>query len=601
MDSSEARDLITPEQCGTLYGLFCERVRRSPQVCAYRDYDRNTKEWVDHSWADVAAQVARWQQAFMKERLAPGDRVAVCLRNSVEWIIIDQAALGMRLVVVPLYMDDRPDNAAAILEETGTRLLVAQDPIHWRRLAPALEAFGDLAVVVLGEPDATLPDPRVRWATTWLPEEGAALAECRSESGELATVVYTSGTGGKSKGVMLSHHNILSVAHAGLQVVSIGPGDVFLSFLPLSHMLERTAGHYLPMMAGATVAHARSVGQLADDLAAIRPTHLIAVPRIFERLHGRIRQQLEKAPPLKRRLFELAVTIGWQRFEYEQGRAPWSLRFLVWPLLQRVVARPLLNRLGGRLQLVVSGGAALGDSIAQMFIGLGLPILQGYGLTETSPQASVNRPDDNDPVSVGAPLPGTEVRVAENGELLIRGPGVMLGYWHDAEATARVIRDGWLHTGDKARIEGGRIYITGRLKDILVLSNGEKVPPSQMELAIASDPLFEQVLVFGEGRPFLGALVVLSQEQWPALAQSLGLPADADHLTNRQVVQAVQHRIAELLHRFPAYAKVRRVLLMLEPWSIENGLLTPTMKIKRTQVLERYRAQVDAVYELESP
>jgi long-chain acyl-CoA synthetase len=591
-------DTISPDQCRTLYGLFLERVRRSGPCCAYRDYHRGDETWVDVSWDQVGKEVARWQQALLAEGLKAGDRVALVLRNSREWVVFDQAAMGLGLVVVPLYTDDRPDNVAYVLEDSGTRLLLVQDAQHWRRLAPALDNHSALKVVLLGEPDTSLDDGRLRWASGWLPDEGGALLPDPCEPEALATVVYTSGTTGNPKGVMLSHRNILSVTHSGLQIVTIQTEDVFLSFLPLSHMFERTVGYYLPMMAGSTVAHARSVAQLGEDLATIRPSVLIAVPRVFERLEARIRQQLTKAPGYKRRLFEMAVAVGWQRFCHQQGRSAWGPRQLLWPLLQRLVAHPLMARLGGRLRLVVSGGAPLPESIARTFLGLGLPLLQGYGLTETSPQVSTNRPENNDPLSVGLPLPGIEVTVGEEDELLVRGPGVMLGYWNNPEATRMMITpDGWLHTGDQVRIEEGRIYITGRLKDILVLSNGEKVPPADMEMAILADPLFEQVMVFGEGRPFLSAVVVLNEEEWAFFAQRHGFDPAPDKLSDKRVVHAVLARIGDLLHRFPAYAKVRRVHLSLDVWSIENGLLTPTMKVKRKQVLDHYSGAVEALYE----
>jgi len=600
-EDMKGKDIIKPEECGTLYGLFRERARRTPDHCAYRDFDRKEKRWVDMSWAEFAREVARWQSALASEGLVPGDRVALSLRNSREWAIFEQAAIGLGLVVVSLYTDDRPDNAAYILQDAGVSLLLVQDAGHWRRLAPALARFDHLKVVLFGEPDPHLTDPRVRWTSQWLPDEPGELVDVSGDSEDLATIAYTSGTGGNPKGVMLSHRNILSVAYAGLELVSVYPSDVFLSFLPLSHMFERTAGYYLPMMAGATIAHSRSVAQLGEDLATIRPTAMFAVPRIFERLHGRMEHTLEKSSPLKRWLFEKTVSVGWSRFERTQGRAGWSPSQLLWPLLKALVARPILRKLGGKLRLVVTGGAPIGESIARTFLGLGLPILQGYGLTETGPQVSVNPPTKNDPRSVGVVLPGSQVRLGEDDELEVRGPGVMMGYWNNPEATAKVIdEDGWLRTGDRAAIENEHIYIIGRLKDILVLSNGEKVPPADMEMAIASDPLFEQVLIFGEGRPFLAAIVVLNEEVWPRFAHSLGLSPDPDNLSKKVVNRAVLQRISERLRRFPTYAKIRRVYITLEPWSVDNGLLTPTLKVKRHLVLGQYEEEIEAMYELDA-
>jgi len=367
----------------------------------------------------------------------------------------------------------------------------------------------------------------------------------------------------------------------------------------LSHTLERTAGYYLPMMAGAGVAYSRSVAQLANDLQIARPTVLVAVPRIFERVYGRIKDQLSHQPAFHRWLFNATVRAGWRRFQRGQRRAGWRIDQLFWPLLRRVVADKIIQRLGGRLRIAVSGGAPLSPEVARVFLALGVPLLQGYGLTETSPVVSVNPVDDNEPASVGVPLRGIKVRIGESDELLVRSPGVMLGYWNNHAATAEMIdANGWLHTGDQARIKGHHIYITGRLKDILVLSNGEKVPPADMEMAITLDPLFEQVLVLGEGRPYLSALVVLNADLWPGLAQECGLdPMAYASLEHPRLLGLLQGRIKLALKDFPGYAKIRRVTALLEPWTVENGLTTPTLKVKRKQVLDRYAPQVRAMYE----
>jgi len=600
-------DLITVEAAGTLDGLLHERVRRTPEVTGYRDFDPSTHSWVDTSWREVGAQVARWRAALAAEEFEQGERAAIQLRNSIEWVYFDQAVLGEGLVSVPLYTEDRPDNIAYILGDAAVRLLLVQNLKQWTKLAPALEANATLRRVLVlraprdgGERQAALAaDERLRFVGDWLP---AAAPQPRRRNGDphgLASIVYTSGTTGRPKGVMLSHHNMLAVAHAAAASVDVYQQDLFLSFLPLSHTLERTAGYYLPMMAGAAVAHARSVPQLAEDLLRVKPTVLIAVPRIFERVHGRIMEQLQKQSGAARTLFRATVRLGWQNFQRRQGRARWTPGLLVLPLLQRLVGNKVTAKLGGRLRYAVSGGAALPFPVAKTFIGLGLEILQGYGLTETSPVISVNRPDHNDPASVGEPLRGMEVRIGENEELLVKSPGIMLGYWNNHAATAAMIDpDGWLHTGDQARIEDGRVYITGRIKDILVLSNGEKVPPADMEAAICMDPLFDQALVLGEGRPCLAALLVLNSDLWFGFARELGLdPFRRDSLEDERLLKKVLARVQQQLHDFPGYAKIRRVALSLEPWTVDNGLLTPTLKVKRAKVLEQFSDQAQALFE----
>jgi long-chain acyl-CoA synthetase len=329
----------------------------------------------------------------------------------------------------------------------------------------------------------------------------------------------------------------------------------------------------------------------------VRPTAVVSVPRIYERMHAAIQAQLGEGSAAKRALFDFARRTGWSHFEWRQGRGPWKPSFVLWPALEAAVASKLLDRLGGRLRIAVSGGAALNPQIAQTFIGLGLPLCQGYGLTEASPVVSVNRLERNDPASIGAVLPGIEVMFAESGALLVRGPNVMLGYWGNPEATAQAINaEGWLDTGDIARLEDGLLYITGRIKEIIVMANGEKVPPVDMELAIQLDPLFEQALVVGEGKPFLGALVCLDVKEWRQAAGATGLPADP-HGEGRELAEKfVLSRIAKQVHAFPGYAQVRRVALLTEKWTVDNGLLTPTLKPRRARILERYRDRLAEIY-----
>jgi len=285
------------------------------------------------------------------------------------------------------------------------------------------------------------------------------------------------------------------------------------------------------------------------------------------------------------------VSVGWARFERSQGRSGWKLGMCLWPLLNKLVAAKVMAKLGGRLRIAICGGAPLPSLVGKTFVGLGLNILQGYGMTESSPVIAVNTFENNDPASVGPALPDVDVMIGEKDELLAKSPGVMLGYWKNPEASAATVdAEGWLHTGDKARLEGGRVYITGRIKDIIVLANGEKVSPADMEDAIASNPLFEQVMMVGEGRPFLSALLVLN----PDIAKHAGL---AGELTKKELRQKILPLVNETLGGFPGYAQVRRVVIASEPWAVENGLLTPTLKLKRTPILQHHTDEISQLYE----
>jgi long-chain acyl-CoA synthetase len=590
-------DFISIDAAGSLAGLLRERVKRSPTLIAYRDFDVDRNAWVDRTWSDVAKQAARWQAALRKEGLQAGDRVGIILRNCSEWAIFDQAAMGLGLVVVPLYVEDRPENSAYCLNDSGAKLLVLEGDDHWNRLVPVMSQMPNVQRFVSLRKISGATDAKLAYFEDWLTKDAGEFTSVPVPKESLATIVYTSGTTGRPKGVMLSHYNILSNASAALQTFSVYPSDRFLSFLPLSHMLERMSGYYLPVMAGATVAYARSVALLAEDLISQQPTILVSVPRIYERVYTRINEQLAAGSPIKRKLFNLATSVGWSRFEYQQGRGPWKLSMLLWPILEKLVAGKIMAKLGGRLRAAIAGGAALSPEISKVFIGLGLPILQGYGLTETSPLLTVNHMDSNQPASVGQVAPGTELKVGENNVLLARGPQVMLGYWNNPTATQAVLSaDGWFNTGDQARIEpSGHVYITGRVKDIIVLANGEKIPPVDMELAIINDPLFEQVMVLGEGKAYLSVLTSLNQEQWSKVAAQANVKTE---MPNVEVVHKILlERISVRLSGFPGYAQIRRVAATATPWTVDNGFLTPTLKVKRAKVLEHFSNEVASLYE----
>ena len=592
-------DYISPDSCTSLSELFLQRITRSPQRLAYQYFDNSEQIWKQTCWQDMFTLVCRWRDALKKEDLAQGERVAVMLPNSISWIVFEQAALSLGLIVVPLYSNDRPENIAYILRDTESKILICLGQAYVEHLAPKLKEVPSLVrCITIDNCIKDSEDPGVVCLDTWLPDTNeTSLDEFTPVTGETATIVYTSGTTGPPKGVMLSHSNILSNCYAGLLAMDIYPEDSFLSFLPLSHMLERTAGYYLPMMAGASVSFARSIPDLAEDLVYIKPTVMVAVPRIFEKMYVAIRKKVVTSSKIKTKLFEKAIDTGWKQFLYKQHRAPWQAGLIFHPLLDILVGQKVREKLGGNLRIIIAGGAALSSDISKFFIGLGLPIYQGYGLTETSPIVAVNRMEDNRPDGVGRPLADIEVKTAENDELLVRGPCIMQGYWNNQAATDEIIdKDGWLHTGDKAIIEDGHLQITGRIKEIIVLSNGEKVAPTDMEMAISLDPLFENNMVIGEGRPFLTLICVLNQMAWEELTEQLGVSSSPSSLLLPEVKQAVQKRVDKLLSGFPGFVFIKEISLSLSPWSVENGLLTPTLKMKRKAIERHMKQEIDSMY-----
>jgi len=425
-------------------------------------------------------------------------------------------------------------------------------------------------------------DERLLTIDHWLKDSQPHPLSSEIKPNDLASIVYTSGTTGKSKGVMLTHNNIMQNAWAGVHSIDVYPYDHFLSFLPMSHMLERTIGYYLPILSGAKVSFSRSITELAQDLVTQSPSIIISVPRIFERVHLKIEQTLEQKPKILKALFNYAIKTSWEHYIFTQHKGHWKPSFLLLPLFDSIFFKKIREKFGKEFRFAISGGAALEFHVAQLFISIGIVIVQGYGLTEYSPVISVNRLNDNDPKSVGEPLPGVEVSIGDESELLVKGKSTMQGYWNNKEATKQIIDEkGWLHTGDQVNIVDNKIYITGRLKDILVLSNGEKVPPCEIEQAILQDPIFENVIIIGDKRPYLSALVVPNNE-----------------LINGSVSveEKLMQHIQDKMKVFPGYAKIHKIGLCKDAWTIENGCLTPTLKPKRIAIIEQNQHLIEQMY-----
>jgi long-chain acyl-CoA synthetase len=604
MNKTGERDASGIAAVATLPDLLRWRIAESPAGDAYRQFDKRAERWVSYCWQEFGQTVGSWGRALDREALGKGNRVAILVPNGIEHVAMDQAALSRGLVPVPLHAIDNPESIVYIIEDSGARVLLIDTLDRWHKLAAADGRLAGLKrVVCVGLGAAAAPgDGRVVALERWL-ADGRTLAPDAGKTvgvdpADLAAIVYTSGTTGRPKGVMLTHANVMANIKAIMARVPGMTSDVFLSFLPLSHTFERTAGYYYPIALGASVAYARSTQHLPEDLKTVRPTILVSVPRIYERFYAKIVEHRAAASRMERVALDLTLAVGGRRFDARQGRAARvaALDDLLWPVLKRAVADKVTAQLGGRLRVAVSGGAPIAEPIIRLFLSLGLDVLQGYGMTETSPVVSVNLPDDNDPRTVGRPLPGIEVRIGDNQELLVRAPSVMAGYWRKPEETRKAIEpDGWLHTGDQARIEDGRITITGRIKDIIVTSTGEKIAPVDLETAIVSDPLFEQAMVLGEGRPFLAALVVLNAEQWARAAAQLAAAEGAPLSKERQEALLLK-RIAATVRDYPAYATPRAVWWTTEPWTVEAALVTPTLKLKRPALEQRFADQIAAIY-----
>lgn len=603
-EQSSAKPSFGLENLTTLPQLLVNSVERYGEREALRQFDKETKSWHSLSYAQLMARVMEWRRAYAAMNLERGTRIGILMPNSIDHACADQAALANGLVPVPLHAIDTPGASAFILSDSRAKVLVTNKLTRWKQIQAAGGDLQDLTAVIITEDEVDDETGMVRGLSEWL-AAGTHVVELPEgpKEDDLAGIVYTSGTTGRPKGVMLTHGNIVSNVKATLECVFPQVGDIFLSFLPLSHTFERTAGYYLALATGCTIAYNRSVLLLADDLKTIRPTVIISVPRVYERIFARVHDKLKKSRPAARYLFDWAVEIGWRDFcrrnhlpVEHTGRA-W-LDGLMRPLVRKV-SSTLLDQFGGRLRIAISGGAALSSKVARTFCGLGLPIIQGYGMTEASPIIAGNNRTLNQPNTVGKPFNNVEVRLGEGDEIQIKGLSITRGYWNRPDATADAFtEDGWFRTGDVGGFnELGLLSIKGRIKEIIVTSTGEKVPPADLEAAIETDPLFSQCYVIGENRPYLSLITVVNPDEWASFAKSCGVdPADPASLDNPSVKTAALKRAKTAAGEFPHYALPRAVVLTQEPWTIENGLITPTLKLKRGPLSKKFANVIAQLY-----
>ena len=609
---NSAQRLAALKQCSTLDRFIPLRASLTGGEIALKQFNRTLNAWDAVSYHELNDRITEWRRSFVSLGLSRGARVSILLNNGVDHVLADQAVMANAMIPVPLHNIDTPGSLAFILADSGAECLVTNKYARWLAVEAVGESLPALKTVILTDevtPAKQNPSgPKILGIDDFL-GLGHAVTELPAgpEPEDLAAVVYTSGTTGKPKGVMLTHANVVANVIATLEHIAPAPhpGYVFLSFLPLSHTFERTAGYYLALGMGCTIVFNRSIMLLNEDFRIAHPDVLISVPRIYERIYARTIDRLGKQSAFVRFLFNACVDVGWRRFcranrlPVPESAVSW-LDPLVWPIFKRLVADKVSMQFGGRLKVAIAGGAALNHKVARMFCGLGIPPIQGYGMTEASPIIAGNSLKLNQPETVGRPFPNVEVRLApETNEIQVKGPSVMKGYWKRPDDTAKVLSpDGWLSTGDVGEFnEEGLLRIRGRIKEIIVTSTGEKVPPVDLELALETDPLFAQTYVVGEARPFISFVAVLNPEEWIKLAAKLGVdPEDTLALQSNAVRSAVLKRARAAAADFPHYALPRNVALTLDPWTIDNGLLTPTLKLKRKPLAEKFSAQIEEMY-----
>lgn len=590
----------------TLISLLDEAVERNPNPRAFQQLREG--EWQSLSTAELRSRSEALALGLRGLGLPKGERVAFFTSSDISFTLPDMACLLAGLVTVPIYLTHTPANVLHILDESGARALVVTDEEHLHGLIPLLERSPVQTVVMMeGEAPADELAPGVQCVTAAELSAGGrevlsarpeAVRELRAgiEADDLATIIYTSGTTGTPKGVMLSHENISSnaiAAFTGLAGYRRGPEEVVLSFLPLTHIFARML-QYGCMWYGNTVYYS-DADSLRDHFKEVKPTLLATVPRVLERAYERIVAAGSELQGPKRRIFDWSLFLA-RRYQVE--RPPRGLEAARLRLADKLVLSKWREALGGRMRYLIVGAAALRPELVNVFGAAGIHVLQGYGLTEASPVISFNRPGQNRPGTVGMPLAGVEVAVGDDGEILARGPNVMRGYFRREDATARSLRDGWLHTGDVGYVDDeGFITLTGRVKSLFKLSIGEYVMPQPLEQLLEADPLIEHALVVGEGEKYCAALLFLNEERLRGLDRGEAHQGDAlRRLNAADVRETVRAAVKRANQELPLWSQVKRAVLKVGEVSVANDLLTPTMKLKRERVLVAYSTAIEVLY-----
>jgi long-chain acyl-CoA synthetase len=552
--------------------------------------------------------------------VVPGDRVVVLAESRPEWVMADLAIITMGAITTPVYPTLGEAHVRAIVDDCAPRLAFASTAEQVAKLRAAATGFQGLAAIVAfdraavdeagtvsgGPPVLALDDVAAAGHRQILGGWGIAReyhdAAKRIRPEDPATLIYTSGTTGTPKGVLLTHRNLVANIEGVCQRLDLRHDDTALSFLPLCHAFERTVS-FVYLACGVSMIFAESTDTIARDLRAVRPTVMTGVPRVFEKLHARVLERGRTLPPPRRAIFGWGLGVADRLGRLTNGSGPGPWLAVQQRLAEKLVFAKVREGVGGRIRYVVSGGAALRPDIARFFAAIGVPILEGYGLTETAPVLCVTPLEGIRPGSVGPPLPNVELRVADDGEILVRGPNVMPGYFNRPDETAAVIRDGWLHTGDLGRIDAdGYVTITDRKKEMLVTSSGKNIAPAAIESALKATGVIEEALVVAEGRHFVGALIVPA---FAEIARRLGVAApDVRHdsaagrvfVSRPDVVALIQAAVDDVNAHLAQFEKIKRFALLASELTIASGELTPTLKVRRTVVEEKFRAEIDALY-----
>ena len=562
------------------------------------------------TYGEFYERVLMLARGLRKAGVEPGDRVAIFSENRLGWAISDFGIQAAQAITVPIYATNTGEQAAYVINHSAAKIIFVSTKAQYEKLLAIREQIPDVEMIVSYERflgDRSFPvftQYQLSEVSHPLSEEEKRVIEKQIDDitpEDLITIIYTSGTTGVPKGVMLSQQSVLFDTVYGLQ--QLGPvtrQETFLSFLPLSHVLERTGGYYAAIYSGSHIAFAENVQKVMENVIEIRPTAMVSVPRLFEKIHSRVYESVHQMPKMRQRLFHYALDVGrtYIQKKYVEKKVPGGLA-LQYRFLDKLVFRKLRDRFGGRLRFFICGGAPLDKTINEFMWAIGIPVYTGYGLTETSPAVTLTNIDNVRFDAVGKPLAYTEVKVASDGELLIRGPQVMVGYYRNKKATAETFADGWLLTGDIARIdEDGFVYIVDRKKEIIVTAGGKNIAPQPLENELKLDKYISQVYVIGDGKAYLVALLTPNIERIIDYARDEKIDyIDIEELVNSsQIVELYEGRIAEFNKALPSYQTIKKFVVLPREFSIENGELTPTLKLKRKEIYKIYRDKIEAMY-----
>jgi len=556
------------------------------------------------SWAQAAHDVRQFALGLRSLGIARGERVGLVSENRPEWIIADLAVMSIGAITVPAYITHTIEDYRHVFANSGARaIIVSKSPLSARVLAAANQVATVHTVIAI-EPAAGQASEvdLLSWAEILSrgTEQSDNINEAVAgiEPDHVACLMYTSGTGGTPKGVITTHRNILANCRSARRVLeTIGLGDdVFLSFLPLSPSYEHTAGEMFPISLGAQIYFAEGAETLAANMLEARPTIMTAVPRLYETLYQRIRLTVERKGGISQELFERTLAIGHKRLT---SQSPSFGERILDPVIEHLVRRKMRRRFGGRLKAMVSGGAPLNPEIGRFFLALGLTLLQGYGQTEASPIITCNTPTRIKIDTVGPPIDGVQLRIAEDGEILVAGDNVMKGYWNDPDATAQALKDGWLHTGDVGFVDDdGYLRITDRKRDFIKTSGGEMISPARIEGYLTLQPEIAQAMVFGDRHPYLVAVLVAESDFASGFASQHGTDGDLVALSHDPAFsKAIGAAVARANQNLGPGERVRRFVIAPEPFTVANGQMTPTLKIKRHVIRDTYGAVLDALYQ----